>query len=299
MPLSLLGSRRLALSGLGLTALLLLGASAGQAADAFRAGGRSTRAVLASTDHLARAQARGQALVEALGIPAASHRAARLDDTFDHRTYDEVTSLDARGRELAISRFDLDGRVAMAVALNWQPSRGRALDAAGAARSAAAVAGAAGLQVAGPPDVRASAGAGGWAIRWTRSIGGVDVRGDGIRILLWPDGSFHGLSRTERPLDAGPTRTLTPAEARQRAATLAAELLGGAVDQTRVVSVEQAWVAPNDTFGPAGPDAPDEVLRLAWTVRLVTQGDLAERLRQVELWIDAGDGRLIGGDLVQ
>jgi hypothetical protein len=299
MSARLLRSRRLTLTGLALAGLLLLGATSGQAADPFRAGGRSTRAVFASADHVARAQARGEALIQALAIPAARHVAVRLADVFDHRTYDEVTSFDPRGREVAISRFDLDGGLAMAVALGWQRPGHKAVDADGAVRSAAAIARLAGVQAAGRPAARASAGAGGWSVTYARVVDGVTVRGDGLRMLLWPDGSFHGLTRTERPLAGLPPRILTEPEARAAGETVARERFASAFAELRITRLEQAWVAPNDTFGPAGADAPAAELRLAWTVRLEAHGDLAGRLRQVELWLDAGDGHLLGGDVVQ
>lgn len=292
-------SRRVALTGLAIAALFAIGAGPGQAADPFVAGGRSTRPVAAPADHLARAESRARALTAALGIAGVSHRATRLDDKFEHRTYDEVTSIDAGGREVAISRFELDGTVAMAVGLGWRPGTGRAVDSIGAARSAVAVARAAGLTVGGQPQVRASDGAGGWSIAWTRRVDGAPVRGDGVRVLLWPDGSFHGLTRSERPLAAAPTQTINAARARAAAESIAAGLFGAAIDEARIVSVERAWVAPNDTFGPAGPDASAATLRLAWVVRFESHGALAERLRQVELWLDAGNGTLLGGDLVE
>ena len=299
MRTTVLRSRRLAVTGLAIAALFAIGAGPGQAADPFVAGGRSTRPVAAPADHLARAESRARALTAALGIAGTSHRATRLDDKFEHRTYDEVTSLDAGGREVAISRFELDGTVAMAVGLGWRPGTGRAVDAIGAARSAVAVARTAGLAVSGQPDVRASAGSGGWSIAWQRRVDGAPVRGDGVRVMLWPDGSFHGLARSERPLAAAPTRTISAGQARAAAETRAVELFGAAIDEARIVSVERAWIAPNDTFGPAGPDASAATLRLAWVVRFESHGALAERLRQVELWLDAGNGSLLGGDLVE
>ena len=290
-------SRRLPLAGLAVAALLAIGASGGQAADPFVAGGRSTRPVAAAAGDLARAEARGRALIVALGIPAASHRAARLDDTFEHRVIDEVTSLDDHGREVAVSRFELDGRVAMVAALGWRAGRGRSVDAAGAGRSAAAVARVAGLTPGGQPVARRSAGAGGWSVAWQRNVGGVPVRGDGLRVLLWADGSFHGLTSTERPLAAAPAAVMSHDQAVTAAERVAAERIGIASDGLRVAGAELAWVAPNDLFEPAAPDAPAETLRLAWIVNFESHGAVAERLRSVEVWIDAGDGRLLGGDV--
>jgi hypothetical protein len=290
--------RRLLMPAIAVTALLVMGPGAGQAADPFVAGGRSTRPVEAPAGHLARAEARGKALIAALGIPAVSHRATRLDDRFEHRIYDEVSSFDAHGKEVAISRFELDGRVAMAVGLGWRPGSGRSVDWPGAARRAAVLARAAGLAVDGQPDVRASAGAGGWSISWARLVDGVAVRGDGLRISLWPDGSFHGLARSERSLAARPVSSLDTGQVRAIAERFATERFGGPA-ATRIVAIEPAWVAPNDTFAAEQPDAPAATLRLAWIARFETKGALAERVRQIEVWIDAGDGMVLGGDVAE
>jgi hypothetical protein len=291
--------RRLAFAGLAITGLLSIGGSAGQAADPFVAGGRSTRPIPAAADDLARARARGQAVAAALGLPGVSQRVQRLDDQFEHRTYDEVTFLDATGHEVAVTRLDLDGSVAMAVSLGWHPTGGRALDGPAAAARAVSLVRAAGLVVSGEPDVRLSAGAGGWSIAWQRIVDGVPVRGDGMRLALWPDGALHGLTRTERSLALVPARVLDADGARSAAAALADAWVDGSTAALRVAAVEQAWVAANDTFGGARLDAPAETLRLAWAVRFDTRGPLAERVRSVEIWVDAGDGHLLGGDLVE
>jgi hypothetical protein len=291
--------RRAALAGLAISGLLAIGGSTGQAADPFVAGGRSTRALPAAADDLARARARGQSVAAALGLPGVSQRVQRLDDQFEHRSYDEVTSLDADGHEVAITHLELDGSVAMAVLLGWHPAGGRALDGPAAAARAVSLARAAGLVPSGRPDVRLSAGAGGWSISWPRIVDGVPVRGDGVRLALWPDGALHGLTRTERQLATAPPRVLDAEAARSAASALVRARFDGSSAALRVATVEQAWVAPNDTFGGPRLDAPAATLRLAWAVRFDAQGPLAERVRSVEIWVDAGDGHLLGGDLVE
>ncbi len=292
-------SCRLALAGLTIAGLLSMGGSASQAADPFVAGGRSTRLLPAAEDDLARARARGQSLAAALGMPGVSQRVQRLNDLFEHRTYDEITSVDATGRDVAITRVDLDGTVAMAVSLGWHGTVGRDVDGPAAANRAAALARAAGLSPSGRPSVRSSAGAGGWSVSWQRSVNGVPVRGDGVRIALWPDGTFHGLTRTERPLAAAPAQPIDAAAARVAAETVVAAAIDGFRTGLRVTAIQQVWVAPNDTFGGPRLDAPADTLRLAWAIRYDAQGTLAERLRSVEVWIDAGDGRLLGGDALE
>ena len=291
--------RGVALAGLATAGLLAIGGSAGQAADPFVAGGRSTRPLPAAADELARARARSQAVAAALGLPGVSQRVERLDDAFEHRTYDEVTSADAAGREVAITRLGLDGSVAMAVSLGWHPAGGRALDAPAAAKRAVALARAAGLGPSGAPSVRASAGAGGWSIVWPRIVDGVPVRGDGLRIALWPDGAFHGLTRTERPLAPPPPRSLGADAARSAATSVVSARFGGSSGDLHAVAAERVWVAPNDMLGAARLDAPAATLRLAWAVRFDAQGALAERLRSIEVWVDAGDGHALGGDVME
>jgi hypothetical protein len=284
------------LAGLGVIAV---GVPTSQGADPFIAGGRSTRPVDLPASQADQAIARGRELAAALGLPGVSQRAQRLDDRFEHRIYDEVTSLDATGREVAIARFETDGTVAMALALGWQPGKGSPVEGNAAEARGLALARAAGLDVGGRPTVVASAGSGGWSIGWSRVVDGVTVPGDGVRIALWPDGSFHALSRLQRPLAAQPLHSMSADAARTSGeAWIAGRYRSAAVDLD-VVAVNRAWVAPNGTFTPNGLDAPAETLRLAWVVRFESHGPLAERLRSVEVWIDAGDGSLLGGDIVE
>jgi hypothetical protein len=289
-----------ALAGLGVVAV---GIPASQGADPFVAGGRSTRTAELPASQAERALSHGRRLAAALGLPGVSQRAERLDDRFEHRTYDEVTSFDAAGREVAVARFTTDGGVAMALVLGWHPG-GQGGHGSPIARSAVETRGlafvrAAELDVAGRAAVRASAGAGGWSIAWPRLVDGAPVRGDGVRVTLWSDGSFHGLSRVERPLAAAPAHPIAAGEARKFAETWAARRFADSAADLRVSAVERAWVAPNDTFAPTGLDAPAETLRLAWVVRFEAGGPLATRLRSVESWLDAADGTLLGGDVVE
>jgi hypothetical protein len=64
-------------------------------------------------------------------------------------------------------------------------------------------------------------------------------------------------------------------------------------------ALELAWMAPNDTFAPSRPDAPAATLRLSWVARVATTAALADSLRGLELYLDAGDGSLLGGDVLR
>jgi hypothetical protein len=300
---TIMGLRRIAppaaLTGLVALAALAVGVPAGQGADPFVAGGPSTRTVALPASQADQAKTRGRELAAALGLPGLTQSAERLDDRFEHRTYDEVTSFDAAGKEVAITRFETDGTVAMALVLGWQPGHAGHVDPATAERRARAFARAAGLAVDGQPSVEASAGSGGWSIAWPRIVSATPVRGDGLRISLWPDGTFHGLTRIERPLAALPDRQISADEARQAATIWAGAHFPSSDGGMRVAAVERAWVAPNGMFSRNGLDAPAATLRLAWIVRFETGGRLSERLRSVEVWLDAGDGNALGGDVIE
>jgi hypothetical protein len=154
-----------------------------------------------------------------------------------------------------------------------------------------------GVRANGEPAMRALAS--GWSAHWPRTVDGVPVLGDGIRVLLWPDGSFHGLTVAERPLAAAPGRRIAAGEARQIAEATAAGRYGANAEDLRVASAKLAWLAPNDAWNAGAPDAPAPTLRLAWVVTLTAGGPLADRLRGLQVWVDAGDGSVVGGDVME
>jgi hypothetical protein len=293
-------ARFVPLATLGLL-VIAVAVPASQGADPFVAGGPSTRSVAVGAAETNRAVGRADALARALGLPGVLRSAVRLDDRFEHQVYDEVTSFDAAGREVAVARFEPSGRILMATQLTWRTvARGKAVDRDAAGRLAAGYARDAGIVVRGNPHLRASAGGGGWAVLWPRSVDGIPVRGDGVKVTVWADGAFHAIVRDEHPLATVPGRQITTGEARRLAARLVALRFGAAAAANlRIVGLDRAWVGPNDTWAPERPDAAEATMRLAWAVRFEAAGELAERLRLLEVWLDAGDGRLLGGDVVQ
>jgi hypothetical protein len=271
------------------------------ATDPYVAGGDVTRVDRLSGALADAVTTRAAGHERLLGLaPAARRTVDRVVDRRAHRTYDEVTELDARGRPTAVLRYSLDGRLQAATRLGWQPGTGPALRAAtDAVRAGDRLARSLGIVPVGRGAAEGR-GANGWTVRWDRLAGGVPVPGDGLRVQLWPDGTFHGLAATEHPLAARPATTIAVATAETTVAALLDRWLpaadrGGA----RIVGSALAWVAPNDTFEPTRPDAPAEVRRLAWVVSVRTSGPLAEALRGLEVSIDAGDGSLLGGDVLR
>jgi hypothetical protein len=121
-----------------------------------------------------------------------------------------------------------------------------------------------------------------------------------VIVRTWADGSLHTAARHERPLAERPGRLLPEEEAQRLARErLTAWLDARSAGEWRIDGASLAWVAPNDTFEGAAPDAPAGILRLAWVVRVTTGGELAAAVRGVELYLDAGDGRLLGGDVLR
>ncbi|MHB8672432.1 MAG: hypothetical protein ACYDAK_01980 [Candidatus Limnocylindrales bacterium] len=298
-------TRRAALGGaLGLAAMTVLATGTpGSAADSFRAGtpGVEARALAGTLAGPTIALATRSAL--ALGLPpAATRTVSHVTDRFASTEYDEVAEADATGRLTALQRFDRGGRLLAAVRFGWTGDGGPLLRGEGAVRQR-------GEQLASAafgavPDgmariLRGPSGSG-WTVSWERSAGGIPVRGDGVRIQLWPDGSTHSVSLTARELAPAPATTIARAAAR---AIVEAQLdrwfAGADRSGVAITALSLAWTAPNDTFAPERPDAPGSILRLAWVATVGTRGALAQRLGGLELDIDAGDGSLIAGDVIR
>ena len=290
----------LAVAGMAFLAGGPSGPAPGAAGDRYRAGEPAVERRPLPADDVAAVRARGLAHAQALGLPTGSRaRAARLVDRLEDRDLDEVVIRDGTGTRLAIVRMRPDGRLVAAVRLGWQGRAGAAIDAGRAAAHAAEAARAAGLSVGGPPTIARDVD-GGWRATWGRTVDGIAVLGDGASVTLFADGTLHAVAERQRALAPEPAVVL----GRDRAERLARERLRtllGAVDaeQATIVGLDLAWVAPNDTFDAAAPDAPDPVLRLAWVARARTRGALVDRLRALELYLDAGDGALLGGDLLR
>jgi len=277
------------------------GMSRGDAADRFVAGGPVTDRTPVAADRAASTLALAAAFRSRLGLsqPATS-RVERVVDRFDGSAYDEVTASDGAGRALHLERFDAQGRLVGAVAFGWQADGGTPLANAALARARGnRLAADLGLEPSGTPDVRQGPDGTGWTLTWPRQVDGVPVAGDGVRVDLWPDGRMHAMLRTERPLAPRPSTTLDEATARNRATATLGTMFGGRSGQVRISSLGLAWVAPNSAFDPTGPDAPGTTLRLAWVAEARTSGELADGLRAVKLFLDAGTGTLIGGDVLR
>ncbi|HEU4571406.1 MAG TPA: hypothetical protein VFR93_01870 [Candidatus Limnocylindrales bacterium] len=268
------------------------------ASNPFVAGERSVRGLPLAADASARAIARATVLGRSLGLPPGIARAERYDDRFEHATYDEVTTSDAAGHPLSLVRLDLEGRLRLGVAVGLHEPRATVTEGQ-AANAAARLARSAGIDLAGSPDVARSQAAGGWLVSWPRLAAGAPVRGDGTRVALWADGSLHSIGTSEHPLTPAPAAIVSEAAARAAAGRFVAGRFGVDAGSLAAAGASLVWIAPNDTWDPSLPDAPDAVERLAWVVEYRATGALADRLTAIEVWLDAGSLAVLGGDVAR
>ena len=288
--------RRLAIVIPIVLVILMLAAGASSARDIFLAGQRGTEPVRITVGQQATAMATATRIGHALGLPTGSRRTVtRLADRFEGGTVDEVTTFDAGGRPLAILRLDVGGAVRTAVALGWHTATGR-LTPDQARTAAGRLAAAAGLPPSGTAEARLDPAGAGWTVLWPRHVAGAPVRGDGLWVRLWADGTFHSVANQTSELAPEPPTRIAPAVAID---IIRDHLAGWDLEGASLAAPVLAWVAPNDLLDPALADAPSAVRRLAWVVRVSPSPASGSTLRAVEIDVDAGDGSLLGGDVLE
>ena len=107
-----------------------------------------------------------------------------------------------------------------------------------------------------------------------------------------------------------PVGTEDPAELQAEGIALAAALLDSAEAKGKCVTAGNVafyaiqgmnleWVGPNAAFDPAKVGATNEPYRLAWVANVQPSGSIADVVRLITLYVDAGDGTVIGGDVVE
>jgi hypothetical protein len=288
------GSRRW--PALLLAGAVLAGCSGLVAASTpWTAGERSSRAVAIPPADLTVARTRADAIRTRLGLPGRATTVERIEDRLEGRVFDRITFQDAAGPS-ALVELEPNGRPHLVVALGWRGSAGPAAGRNVALRMALAHARAAGFEVAGRPTILETAD--GWDIVWERQVDGIPVLGDGVRASVWADGSFHAIVQWEHALAPRPATIIDEGTARSVAAGLFAARAGS--DRAIVIrSARLAYVRPNDGADPSRPDAPLAEARLAWVV-LGEPADPAKVLfHRAEVWLDAGDGSVLGGDVAE
>jgi hypothetical protein len=283
-------------------------ASAGQ----FVAAAQVTRPRDAVSDQPIRAESQlsvnQQALVlsragvarEALDFPVGARRTTtHVHDGFQQIDYDEVDEFDSAGHVVSVTELDGSGKLLAAVRLDAAPRPARPVDRDASLKSAQRAAAAAGLSTAGIGRAETDPVVDGWTVHWARSEGGVPVRGDETRIHVWPDGRIQSISSTQHQLASAPARQLSQTQASTDANRYLDRWFSGTSSGYRVQDLDLEWVGPNGAFDASQPLEPQPVYRLAWVVNVKPSGAASDYLWLLTMYVDAGDGSLLGGDFVE
>ena len=304
----LIGSTNVKLAaGMGVVAMCLV-ISAGHIAAA-RSSSDASGAVIGSparveaaldADATAALLAREGKTRSALGFPIGVSRVGHhVQDGFESAQYDEVTELDSAGRVESVTQFDSKGRLRSAVRLDVGPATGARVAQDVAVKSAQSSALAAGLAIGIPTSTDADQATRGWTVHWARTQGGVRVRGDETRVQVWPDGSIESVARVEHDLAVAPTNRLSSDAARQIASANLNRWFAGRNSGYAIQKLDLEWVGPNAAFEPSRIGAAEASYRLAWVTQVKPSGDAANDVWLLRLFVDAGDGTIIGGDFVE
>jgi hypothetical protein len=237
---------------------------------------------------------------DALGFPVgARHTIKHVRDGFQHAEYDEISEVDAAGRLTTVTQFDAQGQLRAAMRLDSGPRAGLSVTREAAIRSAQRSAVAAGLAVDTPSATEADEADGGWTISWARQQDGIRVRGDETRVHLWSDGRIQSLARVAHDLASPPDRRIGSDQARQVASATVDQWFAGRNSGHAIQSVELEWVGPNGAFDHATITDSPQPYRLAWVANVKPTGAAANYVWLMTLYVDAGDGSIIGGDVVE
>lgn len=237
---------------------------------------------------------------DAFGFPAGPRRTGRhVHDGFQSSDYDEVSEVDSAGNAMSITQFDAAGGLVSAVRFDAPPTQASNDTEEVAVKAAQRGLITFGMRVLGQARLQDDAVAGGWDVHWNRVEAGVSVRGDETSVHVWPDGRIQSVARVEHKLDAAPVHKLAQNQADQVAD---GQMKAWFPDNATGYSAEDKglqWVGPNSAFDPSKVGSVPEAYRMAWVVNVKPAGPVAESVRLITLYIDAGNGMIIGGDVVE
>ena len=290
----------LAISTGQLTAAGLVPGSAPSSGDNSVGLGRSTIETPIYADDAPKVFAHAATVRDGLGFPAGANRTGKhVKDGLQKSEYDEVDELDKAGRQISIAQFDTAGDLVAAVRLDMPSGFMARATRDGASKAAERALAKASLTAAGQAQVDDDPVAGGWNVHWNRVQDGFAVRGDETRVRVWQDGRIQSVAHVEHKLAAAPVTQLTR-DAGQRAVSeqLDKWFAGRGFGYT-IQAMNMEWVGPNAAFDPAKVGATSEPYRLAWVANVQPSGSIADVVRLITLYVDAGDGTVIGGDVVE
>ena len=244
---------------------------------------------------------RQQDVADLLGFPRGpNHKTRHVTDQNVGNDFDEVVESNNAGNALSRIRFDSHGRLSNAVRLDLDfasPPRSPKIDRGAALDIVNGLVQSLSMRAAGAALDAAADDTGGWAFEWPRLKDGVPVRGDGSQVRLLPDGRPWAVSETFHDLADGPEVVMPSA----RASAIVEQIMRGSdvdMDQMDVQDPTLMWVLPNNWWAGAQELVTGSTARLAWVVSVETSGDMADQIRLVVLFVDAGDGTILGGDSI-
>ena len=269
-------------------------------ADSMQVGGRGIEATVITADDHPQVFASADKARDGLGFPVGVSKVGRhVHDTDQKVDYDEVSEMSATGQPLALTQFDGAGRLKTAVRFDMIGTGGSRISGDAAAKAADRSLKSSGLAVSGQARTDATGSDGGWDIHWDRVQDGLSVRGDEVRVHVWPDGRIQTIGRTEHELAAAPTTRLSQADARSVATAQLNRWSGSGKTAYAIAGMSTEWVGPNAAFDATKLDDAPAPYRLSWVINVKPTGTAADYVRLITLYVDAGDGSIIGGDVVE
>ncbi|MGA3056559.1 MAG: hypothetical protein ABSE70_00770 [Candidatus Limnocylindrales bacterium] len=243
---------------------------------------------------------RAAAARDALGFPVGARRTGKhVRDSYRPTDYDEVEEVDGAGQTLALTQFDPAGRLISAVRFDLPSASSPKVGMDAATKSATRGISASGVAVAGQYRADANPVLDGWDVHWDRSQDGYKVRGDETRVHVWPDGRIQSVAHVEHQLAAAPGQCLGIDDAKKVVTGQFDRWFAGRGSGYEVQQMNLEWVAPNAAFDAAKLSAPPAPYRLAWVANVKPSGVAADYVSLVTLYVDAGDGTVLGGDVVE
>lgn len=244
--------------------------------------------------------ARSHAARTSLGMPGGvTTKAVHVKDASRGLEYDEVTDIDAGGQPVAMTELDGSGHLLLAVRFDQLGKTKVPVGHQSALNTASKGLGAAGVAVSDQPVVDETTSLGGWDVTWPRTSAGVPVLGDEIRVHVRDDGAIGSVGQVTHDLAAAPAVRLTRSQALAVAGSQVQAWSARSGAKFVIGDASMEWAGPNAAFDPSKIGAADQPYRLSWVVKVTPQGDAASVVRLVVLYIDAGDGSVIGGDVVE
>jgi hypothetical protein len=282
--------------------LLVVAACAGSArADrviGWRIGDPKERALPLAAAEQARSLADADRWAKLLDLDAKATRTRRAEDVRLREVSEVVELADTTGRVKAIIRIDpATRRVRSVTRVDWARAfdEPRVVAAAAGARARGHLRGFGITAPSTAPQVSWDPGMVAWEVTWPRVIDGIAVRGDRISVHVHRGGQLKAFRIFETPHASAPLFRVEPARATAAVQRWARSLRLERFAGFRMEAPVLAWVGANGFVEPARSQVGEPLLRLVYVVRLSyrPQGWSSDHL--TEIYVDAGNGQLIGG----